>query len=176
MLRSLALVVTLAALAARGDAQALPSFAGAWTRVDSAPARPTTAATGDAAFRTGDMGSGWGSPLTIVQTADSLTVSYAQFSTYDIQPRLRFAFALNGSETVNRIIVGHSESALRSRAKWDGASLVVTTLHATPPEVGAAATEVRQALSLDTNGRLVIETTRPGARGPNVVRTTYTKR
>lgn len=175
-IRLIALIAT--ALPAAAPAQDRPSFAGEWTRVDSAPAAPTRAATGDAAFRTGDMGSGWGSPLTITQTTDSLIVSFVHFSTYDLQPRLRYAYALDGSESRNAIMIGHGEYPQRSRVTWNGATLVITTAHRAPPGVGGAggAIETRQALSLGPDNTLVIETTRPGAAGPNVVRTTYTKR
>ena len=134
------------------------------------------AGTGDAAFRVGDMGSGWGSPLFVRQTSDSLAIEFAHFSSYDLQPRLRYRYSLNGAECVNRVTIGHAETTLRSRAGWEGSLLVVTTRYPTPPEVGSPPTEVRQTLALDSIGRLVIETTRPGARAPNVVRTTYTKR
>ncbi len=166
----------VALCAATAGAQARPSFAGEWVRVDSTPAKPTVAATGDAAFRTGDMGSGWGAPITIRQTDDSLFVEYAQFSAYDLQPRQRYAFALDGSETRNRVIVGHAESVQRARAAWRGGELVITTRHATPPEISRTPTEVQQVLSLDAAGQLVVATTRPGFRGANVVRTTYSKR
>ena len=173
MIRSVLVALCVSTIA---GAQARPAFSGEWVRVDSAPARPTTAATGDGAFRVGDMGSGWGSPLTIRQTGDTLIVEYVHFSTYDLQPKLRYTFSLNGDESVNRITIGHGESVQRSRVRWEGNSLVISTLHPTPPEVGKSPTETRQALTLDADGRLVIETTRPAARGLNVVRTTYTKR
>lgn len=164
------------ALTAPLRAQPRPSFAGEWVRVDSAPERARVAATGDAAFRVGDMGSGWGSPLTIRQSADSLVVDVTHFSAYDLQPRLRYAFTLGGGETLNRITIGHAESAQRSRVQWNGATLIITTQHPTPPDVAPAPTEVRQTLSLDESGRLLIETMRPGAHGPNIVRTVYAKR
>lgn len=167
-------LVSLSATVA--SAQPRPSLAGEWVRVDSTPARPTVAATGDAAFRTGDMGSGWGAPLTIRQTSDSLVVEYAQFSAYDLQPRQRYAFALDGSETRNRVIVGHAEVLQRARAVWRGGELVITTLHPAPPEISRTPTQVQQVLSLDASGQLVVETTRPGYHGANVVRTTYTRR
>lgn len=157
-------------------AQGRPALGGTWVRLDSAAAGVTIAASGDAAFQVGDMGSGWGTPITITQGADSLAVSFAHFVAYDGQPRLRYVFALDGGETVNRVMIGHTESASRARARWEGATLVLTSLYATPPEVGAAPTEMRQALSLDAAGRLVVETTRPGARGADVVRTTYVRR
>ncbi len=178
-LRSLLVVLCFLAsfiTPASAGAQAHPSFAGTWVRVDSAATGVSVAATGDAAFQVGDMGSGWATPLTITQSNDSLVVSFAHFVTYDGQPRLRYVFALDGGETVNRVMIGHAESAPRARARWQGATLVLTSLYATPPEVGAAPTEMRQALSLDDAGRLVVETTRPGARGPDVVRATYARR
>lgn len=162
--------------AARAEAQARPSFAGTWVRVDSTTGGTVVAASGDAAFRIGDMGSGWGTPFTIVQTADSLVVSFAHFAAYDLQPRLRYVFALDGGETVNRVMIGHAESAPRARARWEGATLVLTSLYAVPIEVGDRPIEVRQSLALDAEGRLVVETTRPGARGPDIVRVTYRPR
>ncbi len=166
----------LSLIAAPATAQSHPTLAGEWVRVDSTPARPTVATAGDATFRVGDMGSGWGTPLTIRQTTDSLIVEYAQFSTYDLQPRQRFAFALDGSETRNRVTVGHAESLQRARAVWRGGELVITTLHPTPAEVSRTPTQVQQVLSLDASGQLVVETTRPGYHGANVVRTVYAKR
>lgn len=173
----LVLPVSLICLsAAPAIAQSHPTLAGEWVRVDITPAKPTVATAGDAAFRIGDMGSGWGTPLTIRQTTDSLLVDYAQFSTYDLQPRQRYAFALDGSETRNRVIVGHAEALQRSRAVWRGDELVITTLHAAPPEVSRTPTQVQQVLSLDASGQLIVETTRPGYHGANVVRTVYTRR
>jgi hypothetical protein len=158
-------------------AQSQPSFAGEWARLDSTPARATTNDTYEA-FRRGDMGSGWGTPITISQTTDSLVIEVVQFSTYDHMPKLRYAYAMNGSETRNEIMIGHATSVQRGRLSWRGNVLVITTVHRVPP--GAAGTAdtvaVQQALSLAPNGALIVETTRPGANGPNVVRTTFVKR
>jgi hypothetical protein len=178
MRRSLVTFASLAVLIARPAlAQSRPSFAGEWVRVDSAPARVTTNDTYEA-FRVGDMGSGWGSPITITQTPDSLVVEVVQFSTYDHMPKLRYAYAMNGAESRNTVMIGHAESVQRGRLSWNGSVLVITTIHRVPP--GAAGTanavEVRQALSLEPNGTLLVETTRPGASAPNVVRTTFRRR
>lgn len=83
----------------RGEAQQGPDYSGTWIQAaaPSAQAGPTVATVGDASFRTGDMGSGWGSPLTFTQRADSLIVEYVLFTAYDLQPPIRFAFALDGS-------------------------------------------------------------------------------
>ena len=138
-----------------------PDFSGEWNRVvDSAATRSSIAATGDAAFRRGDMGSGWGSPLIIRQTPDSMIVEYQQFSTYDLQPRLHFVYRLDGSESQNTIMIGHADSRQRSRTSWNGDTLIVVTTF--PAPTGGGATTVRQALSIGSDGTLTIETTRDG--------------
>lgn len=177
-----ALLLTLAWLAVARDsalAQQRPDFTGEWTRVDSTSERPSVTSVGDGAFRSGNMGSGWGSPLTIRQQADTLVVEYRFFSTYDLQPLLKFVYALNGSESRNSIMIGHAESDQRSRATWRDSTLVITTVVPTPDlGDGRRTAEVRQALTLASPTTLVLETTRAGAPGapPSTTRTTYTKK
>ena len=153
-------------------AQARPDYSGEWTRVDSTEQR-SVAAVGDAAFRVGNMGSGWGSPLTLRQQGNELVVEYAHFGTYDLQPRLRFAYALDGTESRNAIMIGHAEAVLRSRAMWRDSTLVITTVYPAP----GGTTEVTQSLTLSSPTSLIVETTRSGAGSrPSVTRTTYAKR
>src|SRR5262245_48758448 len=82
-------------------AQTRPDLSGIWVVVDSA--RPSVATVGDAAFRVGDMGSGWGTPLTIAQRTDSLIIEYVLFSNYDLQPPVRTAHAMSGAESRNTL-------------------------------------------------------------------------
>jgi hypothetical protein len=178
----LAVVVSglIVAVAAPAGAQARPSVAGVWTRVvePGAESRPSVATVGDAAFRTGDMGSGWGSPLTIAQRTDSLVVEFPYFSDYDLQPPLRFAYALDGSESRNGVMIGHATSLQRSRLLWQDGALTISTVY--PAPAGAAAggsVEVRQTLSLESPTSLVLTTTRVRSGAPAIVtRTAYTKR
>jgi len=165
--------------------QLRPDFSGEWVLViDSALARPSVAAVGDAAFRRGDMGSGWGSPLAISQQPNSLTVQFQPFSAYDLNPPIRLVYALDGSESLNGLMLGHSESTVRSRAAWAGDVLVITTHYPAPAGAGGAAlaTEVRQSLTLDAPTVLRIETTRAGvsagvsAGAASTTRSTYRKR
>jgi hypothetical protein len=174
-LRALLIVVALGSAPATGLAQSRPDFTGEWVLADSAPESRSVAAVGDAGFRTGNMGSGWGSPLILRQQANQLVVEYAFFATYDLQPRLRFTFALDGSESRNAVMIGHAESVLRSRVAWRDDTLVITTIY---PGHAAAATEVRHALTLASPTSLIIETTRPPGSGasPGVTRSTYLKR
>src|SRR5262245_22940484 len=149
---------------------AVPDFSGRWTAEPAAPGAPGGR---------GDMGSGWGSPLTITQDANRLTVEYAFIGRGDLQPPLKFVYALDGSETRNSVMMGRGVQVQRSRAAWDGEKLVITTLHSfDDPGTGKPATvEVKQTLSLDSSGALVVETTRGAVLGgqPSTTRTLYKK-
>lgn len=166
----------LAAFPAAVAGQSRPDFSGDWVRADSAAEQRTVGTVGDAGFRVGTMGGGWGSPMTLRQETGQLVVEYAFFGSYDLQPRLRLSVALDGSESLNPIMIGHAESMLRSRAAWRGDTLVITTLH--PAPAGANATEVRQSLTLASPTSLVVETSRPAGSGaaPTVTRSTYSRR
>jgi hypothetical protein len=164
MFKRILTVAAFLALPCVVEAQVRPDFSGDWTRVDSAEQR-SVAAVGDAAFRVGNMGSGWGSPLSLRQEGNRLVVEYTQFSTYDLQPRLRFVYALDGSESRNAVNIGHAEEVLRSRTTWRDNTLVITTIYPAP----TGTTEVRQALTLESPTSLIVETTR----GSTTTRTVY---
>src|SRR5688572_13054579 len=165
------LVAVIATLtcAQLAHAQARPDFSGEWTRVDSTEQR-SVAAVGDASFRTGNMGSGWGSPLTLRQQGSALVVEFAHFGTYDLQPRLRYIYALDGSASRNTVMIGHAESVVRSRVTWRDSTLVITTIYPVPER---GTTEVRTALTLESPTSLLVETQRGSA--PTVARTRYRK-
>ena len=96
---SIAVVLTLALQAQTPVAGARPDFSGRWTDVSAAPAQPGQARQAAPGGRAGappvTMGSGWLTPFTITQTATHLTVEYAFFSRGDMQPPLKFAYALD---------------------------------------------------------------------------------
>src|SRR5262245_5938898 len=96
-------------LAVSVTAQTRPDFSGRWTS-EPEPAAPPGAggqrgASGRSGERSGDMGSGWGSNITITQDASRLTVEYMFFTRGDMQPPLKFVFALDGSETKNSVMM-----------------------------------------------------------------------
>jgi hypothetical protein len=168
-------------------AQQPVNFSGAWVRAaDSTERGPTVATVGDASFRAGDMGTGWGAgapggdPLTITQRDDSLVIEYVFFSAYDLQPPVRLAHALDGRESINAIMIGHATSAQRSRLAWRGNTLVISTNFPLPREVDArgGTIEVRQALTLESPTSLIVETTRSRVTGgtATTTRSLYTKR
>ena len=132
-----------------------------------------------AAAAAGDMGSGWGSPLSITQDGRQLIVEQALFSRYDLQPPVKTAYALDGSESRNTVMTGHASQTRVSRAKWDGAALVIeTTYPAIDPATGRSiTTNVTQRLTLESPGVMVIDATRSGAFGGAAThaRTAYRK-
>ena len=140
-----------------------PDFSGRW----AIAAAPGAARAGGGGAGRGDMGSGWGSPITITQDATRLTVEYAFFSRGDMQPPLKFVYALDGAETKNSVMLGRGTQTQTSKASWDGAKLVITTIHtfADPATGKPVSEEVTQTLSLESPTALVVETTRAGVLG-----------
>ena len=170
------------------SAQTRPDFSGRWTNEpDPAAAAPATgagragappAAAGPRGGRSGDMGSGWGSNITIAQDASKLTVEYAFFGRGDMQPPLKFVYALDGSETRNSVMMGRGIQQTASKTAWQEDKLVITTIHAfTDPDGKPSSLEVKQTLSLESPTSLVVETTRSGVLGgpPSTTRTVYRK-
>ena len=168
--------------------QQKPDFSGRWT-TDPAPAAspaagqpggsPATPPRGGGPGRSGDMGSGWGPTITITQDAARLMVEYAFFARGDMQPPLRFVYALDGSESKNSVMMGRGIQQQISKTAWDGDKLVITTTHTlVDPASGKPATaSVTQTLSLESPTSLVVESTRAGVLGgtATTARTVYRK-
>jgi hypothetical protein len=178
-------IVTVVLLAASVTAQTRPDFSGRWTS-EPEPAATVPGGGGQAAAArsggrgvSGDMGSGWGANITITQAANRLTVEYAFFARGDMQPPLRFVYALDGSETKNSVMMGRGIQTQTSKTAWDGDKLVITTAHSfeNPANGQPMKSEVKQTLSLESPTSLVVETTRSGVLGgpPATTRTVYRK-
>jgi hypothetical protein len=138
--------VALAVLVATAAAQARPDFSGRWTAV---PEPPPAGGGRSGPIAPGTVGSGWGPDITIRQDASMLAVDRAQFSQYDMQPAMRFTYALDGSESRNTINMGRGPQQFVSTAAWQDAALVISTSYPfTNPQNGKPdAVEVRQVLS-----------------------------
>jgi hypothetical protein len=166
----------VALLAVSATAQSKPDFSGRWT---SEPSPAGEGQRGASGARIGDMGSGWGSSITITQTAERMAVEYMFFARGDMQPPLRFVFALDGAETKNSVMMGRGIQTQTSKTAWEGDKLVITTTHSFGhPETGQPLTsEVKRTLTLESPTSLIIETTRSGALdGPSsTTRTVYRK-
>ena len=177
------LITTVALLVcatlAPADAQDTPSFAGRWTSDPLPSAGPARGAGAGRGPRSGDMGSGWGSTITVTQDAFKLTVEYAFFSRGDMQAPLKFTYALDGSETKNSVMMGRGIEVETSTATWDGAKLTITTRQTYPsPADGRPMTSlVTRTLSLESPASLLVETTRSAVLGgqPTTAKVTYRK-
>jgi hypothetical protein len=125
------------------------------------------------------MGSGWGSTITITQDASRLTVEYAFFARGDMQPPLKFVYALDGSETKSSVMMGRGIQTQTSKTAWEGDKLVIITRHSfeNPANGQPMEIEVKQTLSLESPTSLIVETTRSGVLGgpPSMTRTIYRK-
>ena len=176
-----AILTGLIVAADRASAQSRPDFSGKWTTEPAAivPSARDAAASGTRTPPRIDLGSGWGRAITITQTERTLTVEWAFFSAYDLQPPLRFVYALDGSETINEFMMGRGSQRQRSRLSWNGSAMLITTVHtfADPASGRPVESEVRQTLTLESPTSLVIETVRGGALGgpSSTTRTVYTK-
>jgi hypothetical protein len=165
------IAMTVSAWLAVGlQSQMQTDFSGRWTVVP-APAGSS------AAF--GDMGSGWGTTITITQDANQLVVEPIVFTRYDLQPQPRFVYALDGSETRNTVMMGRGFQPQASHARWEGQSLTITTVYsfADPASGQPLTVDVTQKLSVESPNTLVVEVTRTGALGgrSSTTRTVYTK-
>ena len=125
------------------------------------------------------MGSGWGSPITITQSATELIVEHQMFTRYDLQPPLRHVYKLDGSESQYSILISHSAQNRKARAAWKGQTLeITTTLPGIDPATRKPFTvDVTQRLTLESPTTLVVDVTRGGALGgaPTTSRTVYRK-
>ncbi len=125
------------------------------------------------------MGSGWASNITVTQDTNRLTVEYAFFTRGDMQPPLKFVYALDGSETKNSVMMGRGIQVQTSKTAWDGDKLVITTVHTFANlETGQPMTsEVKQTLSPESPTSMMVETTRSGVLGgpPSTTRTVFRK-
>ncbi len=140
-------------------------FSGHW--IAEVPTAPAPVPGSPAPPPRGDMGSGWGTPLAITQSATELVVEQALFSRYDLQPPLRFVYRLDGTESRNTTMAGHVTQTRVSRAEWDGQALtIVTSYPGIDPGTGQAFTTiVTQRLSWASPTQLLIETVRGGVLG-----------
>jgi len=154
----------------RSEALPNPDFSGTWSTAVLSSAPPTGRS---APLPVPTLGSGWGDRISVVHTADRLEIERVVFVPREIQPPVRYRYALNGAETENAVNMGRSDPPPISTAAWDGNRLVITTLHPYPnPESGEwLKCEVIRTMWLQPAAgspwepALVVETKRGGALG-----------
>jgi len=159
-----------APLGPRSDALPEPDFTGAWSTAVLSSAPPTGRAPPPPVP---DLGSGWGEKIAIRQDASELVVERIVFLPREVQPPVRYRYALDGSETENPLPTGRTESPPVSGTRWDGDRLVITTTHSfRDPDSGARlSSDVTRTLWLQPatatpfEPALIVETTRGAALG-----------
>jgi len=170
------------ALPARTPALPNPDFSGSWSttilqirnvigRVDAAPVPA--------------LGSGWGNKISIKQRPEQLEVERVVFMPREIQPHIRYRYALNGSPSENQISMGRTTKPAVSTSKWEDNRLVITTAYNYQhPATGAwQEGKLVQTLWLQSSTvtpfepTMVVETTRESVNGglPVTNRTVYVR-
>lgn len=155
-------------------AQEMPDFSGSWTMVEDPDAAPPTGGRGGRGGRGGGGFLALGQSVTIAQTESTLSITRTTggrgggggtevTSTYN----------LDGSESTNSLTMGRGGAIEQvSTAVWSEGKLTITTSMA----FGGNPFETTMALSLNTEGNLVVESTNPGrGGGPTTTTSTYTK-
>ena len=132
-----------------------PDFSGTWQ------AEPSANAGGGGGG--GQRGGGMGGPMTVKQTADTLTTEMTRG-----ENKIVATYKLDGTPSENKQMGRGGEVVTKSTAKWDGNKLVISTER--PGQDGNMMTTT-QTWSME-GGNLVIE--RPGRDGA-VTKTVYKK-
>jgi uncharacterized protein YcfJ len=144
------------AVATMAFAQAKADFSGSWApEVDPAAAAPTGGGGGG-------RGGGMMGPMSVKQTADTLTVERTAG-----ENKIVSTYKLDGSESTNTQQGRGGTVEVKSVAKWDGPKLVITSKR---PGQDGAMVETTATWSV-AGGVLTVENT--GGRGPS--KTTYKK-
>jgi len=167
-------------LGPRSEALPDPDFSGTWSTVRLSSAPPTGRASPPPVP---SLGSGWGDRISIVHNSEQLEVERVFFVPREIQPLIRYRYALDGSETKNAVNMGRTKPAAASTTTWDGNRLKITTLYLfSDPANGSRLTQkvirtiwLQPARGTPWEPSLVVETFRAGALGgpPSTNRTVY---
>jgi hypothetical protein len=159
MKRVLLLAATMAVIipfAAR--AQGKPDFSGTWT-LDTAKSDPAPAGRGG--------GGGGAATLTIKQTANELSVQ-----SEGRQGPQTMTYKLDGSESKNEQMGRGGAQTIVSKAKWDGASLVIDTTR----EIQGMSITTHEVRKLDNGGKeMKVESTTQTPQGEIKRNVVYTK-
>jgi hypothetical protein len=140
-------------LAAR--AQSKPDFTGTWT-VDPAKSDPVPAGRGAAS-----------GTLTIKQTGQEVL-----FVNEGRQGPQLLMYRLDGSESTNQVVGRGGTTPLKSKAKWDGSSLVVETTR----ELNGISIATKEVRRLSNAGKeMEVETTIQTPQGEQKRKTIFTK-
>ena len=156
------IAVVVVALAVGLAAQGKTDFAGAWKR---------DAAKSDAP-QMGRGGPGGGGmmgdvTMTVTQTASELAIDRKMG-----EMSQKSVYKLDGSESVNP---GMRGGDVKSKAKWDGANLVIESTQTMSTQMGDMTINTKDAWQIGTDGTLTVVTTRSTPQGERTTKTVYAK-
>ena len=159
MRRVLLLAATMAViLPFAAHAQGKPDFSGTWT-LDTAKSDPAPAGRGG--------GGGGAATLTIKQTATELAVQ-----SEGRQGPQTMTYKLDGSESKNEQMGRGGAQTIVSKAKWDGASLIIDTTR----EIQGMSITTHEVRKLDNGGKeMKVESTTQTPQGEVKRNVVYTK-
>ena len=159
MKRVLLLAATMAViLPFAAHAQGKPDFSGTWT-LDTAKSDPAPAGRGG--------GGGGAATLTIKQTATELAVQ-----SEGRQGPQTMTYKLDGSESKNEQMGRGGAQTIVSKAKWDGASLIIDTTR----EIQGMSITTHEVRKLDNGGKeMKVESTTQTPQGEVKRNVVYTK-
>jgi hypothetical protein len=137
--------------------QAKPDFSGTWTldaaRSETPPGRGGRGGGG------GGGGRGAGGPVTIKQTAADITIGM-------------LTYKLDGSESVNQVQGRGGMQEVKSRAKLDGANLVIESTR----DFGGASITTKEVRSLGAGGKeMTVQTSTTTPQGDVSFKQIFTK-
>jgi hypothetical protein len=138
------------------SAQGKPDFSGTWT-LDAARSDPPPAG----------RGGGGAGTLTIKQTGTELSIQ-----TEGRQGPQTMTYKLDGSESKNEQMGRGGAQTIASKAKWDGASLVIDSTR----EIQGMSITTHEVRKLDSGGKeMKVETTIQTPQGEQKRNVVYTK-
>jgi len=136
-------------------AQSKPDFSGTWT-LDTAKSDPAPQGRG------GGMGAG---SVTIKQTGTELAVT-----SEGRQGPQTMTYKLDGSESSNEVMGRGGAQTVKSKAKWDGATLVIDTTR----DIQGMTITTHEVRRLDGKD-MIVETTAQTPQGEQKRKVVYTK-
>ena len=140
-------------------AQSKPDFSGTWT-LDVAKSDPAPQGRG------GGGGMGGGS-VTIKQTGTELAVT-----SEGRQGPQTMTYKLDGSESSNEVMGRGGAQTVKSKAKWDGASLAIDTTR----DIQGMTITTHEVRRLDNGGKdMIVETTAQTPQGEQKRKVVFTK-
>jgi len=151
-------IVTAAVIPFAARAQGKPDFSGTWT-MDTAKSDPAPQGRGG-----GGMGGG---SVTVKQTATELSIT-----SEGRQGPQTMTYKLDGSESTNQVMGRGGAQTVKSKAKWDGSSLVIDTTR----DMNGTTVTTKEVRRLDSGGKeMVVETTAQTPQGEQKRKVVYTK-